>query len=243
MENPAEHEALFSRPGWPAAYSFGMTNWLKEPSAIVRLSLAAAVGLLVGLVLPPYNLWELHALAGWCAAALTFLILSFWVFFSTDGENTRRLATREDDSRAASSLIVLAGSVVSLAGVIYALTQVHDLQTKGHGTEAAVLTILGLSSVALSWLLIQSVYTFRYAHLYYQDPEGGVSFDGEDTPDYLDFWYLAVTIGMTFQVSDTSLSKKAIRRSLTGHALIGYVYNTVLIALTINTVAGLVGGK
>lgn len=218
-----------------------MTTWLKEPTAVIRLSLAAAVGLLAGIFLPPGSKWELHALAGWCASALTFLLLAGWVFFSTDAENTRRLATREDDSRAVSSLIVLAGSLVSLAGVIYSLTQVSGLQKSGHATEATVLTALGLLSVALSWLLIQSVYTFRYARLYFEEPEGGVEFQGDEPPDYLDFVYLAVTIGMTFQVSDTNLTQKQIRRSLTGHALIGYVYNTVLVALTINTVAGLLG--
>lgn len=227
-----------------APYLAGVTTWLKEPVAVVRLTLASVMGVLVGLLLPPSHMWELHALAGWCAAALTFLLLSGWVFFSTDGENTRRLATREDDSRAASSLIVLAGSLISLTGVLFALSQVKELQKAGQNTDATLLTTLGLSSVALSWLLIQSVYTFRYARLYYDDPEGGIDFHGEDAggkdaPDYLDFFYLAVTIGMTFQVSDTDLSKKSIRRSLTWHALLGYIYNTVLIALTINTVAGL----
>ncbi|MGY2892675.1 DUF1345 domain-containing protein [Deinococcus sp. UYEF24] len=218
-----------------------MTSWLKEPTAVIRLSLAAAVGIVIGIFLPPGSKWELHALAGWCGSALTFLLLSGWVFFTTDAENTRRLATREDDSRAVSSLIVLAGSLISLAGVIYALTQVSSLQKAGQATEATVLTILGLLSVALSWLLIQTIYTFRYTHLYFEAPEGGIEFQGDEPPDYLDFVYLAVTIGMTFQVSDTNLSQKKIRRSLTGHALIGYVYNTVLVALTINTVAGLLG--
>jgi uncharacterized membrane protein len=219
-------------------------TWLKEPVAVVRLTVAGVVGVLVGIFLPPSTIWELHALAGWCAAALVFLLMSAWVFFSTDGENTRRLATREDDSRAASSLIVLAGSLISLTGVIFALSQVRELEKLGRNADATLLTTLGLLSVALSWLLIQSVYTFRYARLYFDDPEGGIDFHGEDAagddaPDYLDFLYLAVTIGMTFQVSDTDLSKKSIRRALTWHALLGYVYNTVLIALTINTVAGL----
>ena len=218
-----------------------MTSWLKEPTAVIRLSLAAALGILVGVFLPPQSRWELHALAGWCASALTFLLLSGWVFLTTDAENTRRLATREDAGRALSGLIVLAGSLISLAGVIYSLTQVSGLQKAGRGTEATVLTALGLLSVALSWLLIQTIYTFRYAHLYFEEPEGGVEFQGDDPPDYFDFVYLAVTIGMTFQVSDTNLTQKTIRRSLTGHALIGYVYNTVLVALTINTVAGLLG--
>lgn len=194
-----------------------------------------------GLFLPPGSKWELHALAGWCSASLVFLLLSAWVFFTTDADNTRRLATREDDSRAASSLIVLVGSLGSLAGVIYSLTQVKGLEQAGQNREAALRTVLGLTSVALSWLTIQAVYTFRYARLYFEEPEGGIEFKDAGSPDYLDFLYLALTIGMTFQVSDTTLTQKIIRRSLTGHALIGYVYNTVLVALTINTVAGLLG--
>ena len=219
----------------------GVTSWFKEPTAVVRLSLAAALGVLAGFFLPPGSKWELHALAGWCSASLVFLLLSAWVFFTTDADNTRRLATREDDSRAASSLIVLVGSLGSLAGVIYSLTQVKGLQQAGQNHEAALRTVLGLTSVALSWLTIQAVYTFRYARLYFEEPEGGIEFQDAGSPDYLDFLYLALTIGMTFQVSDTNLTQKIIRRSLTGHALIGYVYNTVLVALTINTVAGLLG--
>lgn len=227
--------------GAGGGYGVGVQTWLKEPTAVLRLSIAGVIGVLTGVFLPPESRWELHALAGWCAACVVFLLMSGWVFFTTDAHNTRRLATREDDSRAVSSLIVLAGSLVSLGGVIYALTQVSGMQKSGQGVEATVLTVLGLLSVALSWLMIQAVYTFRYAHLYYDAPEGGIEFQDDGHPDYLDFVYLAVTIGMTFQVSDTNLTQKTIRRSLTGHALIGYVYNTVLVALTINTVAGLIG--
>ncbi len=232
-------------------YHQGVNVRLTETPAFVRLMVSAGVGLLASLLVPrPAHLnWEFHVLVGWCAVAATFLLIASGVIFRSDGTRTRQLATREDDSRAVSSLIVLAGSLFSLAGVIYAMTQASDLQKAKHATEAAILTGVGVGVVVLSWLLIQTIYTFRYAHLYFQAPEGGVQFDndGEDEadrnepPDYRDFWYLAVTIGMTFQVSDTNLSRKTIRRALTNHALTAYVYNAVLIALTINVVAGFIG--
>ena len=170
---------------------------------------------------------------------MVFLGLAFWTVFTSDAAATQKLATREDPSRVLSGVIVLIGSVVSLGGVIFLLTQVSALQKAGHQTEATVLTVLGLTCVALSWLMIQMVYTFRYTHLYFQAPVGGVDFHSKKTPDYRDFFYLAVTMGMTFQVSDTNLSQKAIRRSVLGHGLTAFLFNTILVALAINVVAGL----
>ena len=223
---------------------------LTETPAFVRLLISAALGLAAGVLIPrPAHLhWEFHALVGWAVAAATFLVIAARVIGPSDGDRTRQIATREDDSRAASSLIVLLGSSGSLAGVIYVMTQASDLK-KAHPSEAAILTGLGVGVVVLSWLLIQVVYAFRYAHLYFEDPEGGIGFDSDadgekeqqPPPDYRDFWYLAVTIGMTFQVSDTNLSRKSIRRALTKHAMISYAYNAVLVALTINVVASFVG--
>ncbi|WP_189092578.1 DUF1345 domain-containing protein [Deinococcus ruber] len=226
-----------------------MKRPLSELSAALRLSIAAGLGLTASILLPrPAHLhWEYHVLVGWCVAAAAFLLLARRVIAGADGPRTRQLATREDDSRAVSGLIVLLGSGFSLVGVVYAMTQASGLQKAGYLAEAAVLTALGVGVVLLSWLTIQTVYTFRYAHLYYAPPEGGIQFDHDDredkdaSPDYLDFWYLAVTIGMTFQVSDTNLSRKSIRRTLTKHALIAYVYNAVLVALTINIVASFIG--
>lgn len=94
-------------------------------------------------------------------------------------------------------------------------------------------------SVALSWLLIQTVYTLRYAHLYYEKPEGSVDFIQTPEPDYLDFAYLAFTIGMNYQVSDTNISQRPMRRLLLSHALLSYLYGVVIIALAINVVSGL----
>jgi uncharacterized membrane protein len=95
--------------------------------------------------------------------------------------------------------------------------------------------------VALAWACVHTVYALRYARLYYAPPLGGIDFPGDDSPDYRDFVYLAFTIGMAFQVSDTGLSQKRIRRVATRHALLAYLFGAVILAVAINSVAGLLG--
>ncbi len=94
-------------------------------------------------------------------------------------------------------------------------------------------------SVVLSWATVHTVFTLRYTRSHYQEPEGGVDFNESDPPAYLDFAYLAFTIGMTFQVSDTDLTTKSIRRIALGHALMSYLFGAVIVALAINIVASL----
>ena len=111
----------------------------------------------------------------------------------------------------------------------------------GHaaGGVKAYLITLGVLSVALTWALVHTVFTLRYARTYYAKPVGGIDFNEEDPPTYLDFAYLALTIGMTFQVSDTNLTTKNIRRIALAHALLSYVYGAVIVALVINVVSSL----
>ncbi len=100
------------------------------------------------------------------------------------------------------------------------------------------LTALAVPSVALSWLAVHAVFTLRYARLYYSE-RGGIDFNGDVEPDYHDFAYVALTVGMTYQVSDTDLTTKSIRRTATRHALLSYVFGTFVVAMMINVVAGL----
>src|SRR5690606_3251822 len=95
-------------------------------------------------------------------------------------------------------------------------------------------------TVVLSWMSVNTDFTLRYAHLYYSSPEGGVDFAGTTAPDYRDFAYLAFTVGMTYQVSDTALLTPQFRRELLKHALLSYVFGAVIVAAVINAVAGLV---
>ncbi len=106
------------------------------------------------------------------------------------------------------------------------------------GPPHAIITGVAVVSVVLSWAAVHTVFTLRYARLYYSGG-GGIDFHVDERPDFGDFAYVALTIGMTFQVSDTDLTGKRIRMTALRHALLSYLFGVVIVAMTINVVAGL----
>lgn len=107
------------------------------------------------------------------------------------------------------------------------------------GLAKGLLVGLGVLSIVLGWSVVHTVYTLRYAKLYYDGDPSGVDFNEEELPCYADFAYLSLTIGMTFQVSDTNLTSKAMRRLALRHAILSYMFGALIIATTINLIAGL----
>lgn len=203
--------------------------------------IAAPLGVGAGVVAAVWLPWQPTTLIGWDVAA-AFVSGSVWSFVPfLDAEQTRRVATREDDSRAAADLIMFAACLVSLVGVVVGLYYARQHS----GALAAVTTGLAVFTVFLSWFTVHTLFVLRYAHLYYRQPEGGIEFgsdDGatEESPDYLDFVYIAFTVGMTFQVSDTGVAKRAIRRAVIRHALLSYLFGTVIVGVAINVVGNLI---
>ena len=178
--------------------------------------------------------WQVAVLGGWDVAAL---VLIAWVVIQVrgqDADGTAALATREDDSRVAADILLLGASLVSLVGVAFGLVKAAHTE----GLAQAGITGVTILTVVLGWAVVQTVYTLRYAHLYYRGDDGGVEFNYEE-PDYRDFAHLALTIGMTYQVADTDITDRAIRRTITFHALLSYLFGVVVVAMTINAVAGL----
>jgi uncharacterized membrane protein len=167
--------------------------------------------------------------------ALCLITWIWWVVRDMDADECKTHASREDPSIRLTELIVLSTGVALLAAVGLALLEAG----KATGATKAYLIGLGVLSVALSWGLVHTVFTLRYARLYYSRPVGGIDFNEADPPTYLDFAYLAATIGMTFQVSDTNLTTKRIRRVALSHALLSYLYGAVIVALVINVVSSL----
>jgi uncharacterized membrane protein len=196
------------------------------------VSFAAGIAALaVALALTP---WQMAALIGWSTTAGVTVGWTIAAVLHRDATGTKELATREDDSRAVSDLLVISAASASLVAVGLALVKAgHD-----KGSAKALLTALAVLAVALSWAVVHSVFTLRYAHVYYSGG-GGVDFNEDADPDYRDFAYLALTIGMTFQVSDTDLTTKEIRRTATRHALLAYLFGAVIVAMAINVVASL----
>jgi uncharacterized membrane protein len=178
--------------------------------------------------------WQPAALIGWNIAATVFIA---WVWFTVggmDGAATAKHAAIEDLSRPTADLVLILASVASLVGVGLSLLEASDI-----GGLAKALTV-GVASVSviLSWATVHTVFTLRYARLYYT-AGGGIDFNEDRAPAYADFAYLAFTIGMTYQVSDTSIASSTIRRTALRHAYMSYLFGTVIVAMTINVVAGL----
>lgn len=174
-------------------------------------------------------------LIGWDAAAVIYLVMVWVAVYRLSAEATARIAGREDPSNPVAELVIVAASIAALVAVGFALARAGQTA----GSSKALLLTLGGGSVAVSWLVVHTVYTLRYARNYYTDPAGGIDFNEEDRPAYLDFAYFAFTIGMTFQVSDTDITRKAIRHLALRHALISYVFGAVILATAINIFASL----
>ena len=185
----------------------------------------------IGLV---FAAWQVAVLSGWSAVGLVFVVWAVSGLWRLDSQHTAQLATREDDSRALADLLLLSAATGSLAAIGLGLVKAGS--SKGAGQ--AWITALAVLTIVVSWSVVHTVFALRYARLYYSEG-GGVDFNEDDKPDYRDFAYLALTIGMTFQVSDTDLQSKAIRRTAIRHALMSYLFGAVVIAMVINVVAGL----
>lgn len=212
---------------------------LDPRSVRMRLILATALGLVAWLVVP----WRISALArallAWDVAGVVLLGFAFLIITRSDSEETRRRAAAYDPGRRVVWAIVLVASTISLLAATVMIR-------RGAGGTAVMRSLhvaLGIATVLISWLVTHSAFTLRYAHLFYRDGDlaGGIELPGGEAPDDLDFAYLAFTIAMCFQVSDATISRRQIRRTVLGQALLSFLYNTVILALALNLIVGELG--
>ena len=207
-----------------------LSSVLDGPHA-VRIVVSLLVGALLGWLLA----WDSTAaalLGGWAGAGLVFVGWTALVIVPMDPRATSEHAVREEPTRGIAHVIVLLAAVASLGGIVVVL--VGGVRADGTVTTAAVLT-----SVVVSWACVHTVFALHYARAYYSAPAGGIDFHQTAPPRYTDFTYLAVTVGMSFAVSDTDLGSSEMRRIAQVHALLAYLFGTVIVALLINLVAGL----
>lgn len=196
-----------------------------------------AVGVSVAIGTSVLGSWDYALVAGWIASALTYTVWVWTRIARLDSVETRNHATREDPSRTLADTLLVIASIASLAIVAFILVKAASIV----GIERAVLAGLAIASVALSWALIHTLFTLRYAYLYFDSSEGGVDFNQDDDPTYGDFAYLSFTLGMTYQVSDTALRSREFRVTALRHTLLSYLFGAVILATVINLVAGLGG--
>ena len=208
---------------------------MRTASAGRRVTVAMLAGAAAGAVVSLVTVPSAAVLAGWDVAVVIYLV---WVFIAVrrlDPGTTARLAKREDPSTAVADLVVVGAGTAVLVAVGFALVKAGQAS----GGMKAFLVTLGLLSVVLSWTVVHTVYALRYARAYYSEPAGGIEFNEDEPPNYIDFGYYAFTIGMTFQVADTNITTRAVRRTTLHHALLSYLFGTVLLGLVINVVATL----
>lgn len=205
-------------------------------SVAARLVAAGGVGAVVAVVAAIFGPWQTVPLLAWCATALTWVAALWLRIARLDAAETSIHATYEEPARGAADFLLLSASLISLGAVLLGV----DKASSSHGHERAVLLAAGILAIIASWLVVHTLFTLRYADLYYCGLDGGIDFNQDEKPTYVDFAYLAFTIGMTYQVSDTNLTSKEMRHTALRHALLSYLFGTVIIAATINLAAGLV---
>lgn len=218
--------------------------WLYRMPPVLKLVIALAIATIVFFAFPLVHADFLtRIMLAWDVFSICLLALYWIIFYTTPPLLIRKLAATEDTSRVVIFVVTLISATASMLAVVLLLTTKHD----NHQIKILHLAI-AIIGMTFSWSLVHTIFGVRYAHLYYADHKsvpgthaGGLDFPNEEKPDFVDFAYFSFVLGMTFQVSDVSITLKKIRRMVLWHSLISFGYNAVIIALTINVIAGLGG--
>ena len=217
-----------------------MKKHLSETTGPQRLMYGLATALLVAIVPLPVA-WPFHGLLAWCVGLAVYLGLAWWLCASFDASRTRERAQAQDEPSMVLFLVLLLATIACVVAIAVLIQQSRDLS----GLQRALYIGLSVVALAASWLFIQTIFTFHYAHRYYQEekekePDGpGLVFPGGQDPDYFDFLYYAHVVGMTSQVSDVQVTSREMRRLTLLHGLLSFGFNLLIVALSINVVAGL----
>jgi uncharacterized membrane protein len=199
----------------------------------VRILIAVVLGVAVALVVGNTVGWR-FAIAGWIVTAGVYVVWTRLLLGGLDADQTREYVTREDPTRWVADAVIVSASVASLGGVGYVVAA--GSRSGAGAVEAAV---VGILTVAASWFAVHTLFSVHYARLYYSDEPGGINFHDPEPPRFRDFAYVAFTVGMTFQVSDTEIGLTSIRATVLRHALLSYLLGAVVLAVTVNLIAGL----
>jgi len=196
------------------------------------------VGALVGLFLPLGAAGEplTHALTGFVAGGLAFAVPLLVHVLRHDAPSTRARVEGRDGDAAWYDVVVITVGLASLAGVGILL-----VGGQAKGTAQVLDALVGVAAVAVGWLCVHTVYLLRYARVYYASPRPPIDFNQDEDPTFSDFAYFSFNLGMAYQVSDTDLKTSDVRRVVLGHTMLAYLYGTIVIAATINLVAGIGG--
>ena len=199
-------------------------------------AIAALIGILTYLALPMEPSWVTRVVIAWDVAVLVLVAEGWFVILRSDPERTRLHAASDDPGRLALLLVSVIASFVSL---LAAVTVIRVDPVGAHRGPDWLHPALGLLAIAGAWMILHTAYTLHYARLYYAnaETEGSLAFVG-GPPDAADFAYFAFGVGMTFQVPDVNVLNRQMRRAVLAHQLLSFVYNTAILALVVNLIAG-----
>ena len=216
-----------------------MHKHFSETTAYQRLAYAMGTGLATTLLPLPVTP-QTQGLLAWCVGGTTYLVLSWWLAIEFNATRTRHRAQAQDQPGLVLFLLLVISSFANIVAIALMLQHLKEFSA---WLRFAHLT-LSMGAVAVSWLLMQTVFAFRYAHVYYQEElrahvhGAGLQFPGNEAPDYFDFLYYAHVVGMTSQVSDVVVTSRRMRRLTLMHSVTSFAFNMLVLALSINLVAG-----
>lgn len=206
-----------------------------------RLIIALLVAAVTFFLAPAPLFSSIHLTVVWVSFALTVLVLAWITIFVAHPRDLPQLSRMEDSGRTLISLFAISAAIASVFAVIDILGSTSK-QDPTHPNKV----LLAILAVISAWSLVHTIFTLRYAHLFYgDDPNqtetpGGLDFPDDTEPDYLDFAYFSFVIGMTSQVSDVTINAKSMRRTALAHSVLSFGFNTMIIALTISGLSSLI---
>lgn len=210
-----------------------------------RIAAAVVIGTLAGVFangrVAPFGA---VLLIGWNAAAAVYLVGVGYLFLTNGAPLVRARAQQQDENRTVLMILILGSVAASLGAMILTL---HDAKIAGKAGLPPWLLGLSVSTLVLSWLAVQSLFTLHYAHRYFADrdqdgvEDAGIKFPGEAPTSYRDFLYVAICVGCTCQVSDFNITTSRFRELVTVHALVAFAFNTMVLALGVNIIGNLMG--
>jgi uncharacterized membrane protein len=209
-----------------------------------KLLIAGVIGFVVSLVIPASFGLAARTLFGWDAALIFYLVLTFAMMRRAEVAHIRRRAAEEDEGAGFILLLSIASTAASFVAVAFVLGGLKSGQGAAMPGGPAAHVVLTIATILLSWVFVHTIFSFNYAHEFYSkrhdDKIGGVVFPHDPAPDYRDFLYFSLVIGMTSQTSDVDICSKVIRRMTAIHGVLSFFFNLTVIALTINMVSNLI---
>ena len=227
-----------TKPATKSGRATKLPRFVRIVRARPRLFLCAALALVIIMLLPGDWRWSTRFLVGWDIGAAVYLAFSFAAMADCDTAHIRRRSALMDEGRIAILVFTASAALATLAAIIIELGDKTATHNPWHLALAGV-------TLALSWASTHTIFALHYAHEFYAENryvDGGLAFPGKDKPDYWDFMYFSLVVGMTSQVSDVAVTAKAIRRTVMAHGVVSFFFNATLVALVVNIAASALSG-